>query len=148
VARHAFTILCRSVATDTFSTGLTLVEIAESLGLGAPPSVSDKRQVIGLSFDWVLVTLVQRSVPDVHEEFNSRVAIVLPNGDVLPGPELKVDLMTGYSARNITKIPVLPYVGDGLYRFQFQAYVGSDWNTLGEFIVPVAVVAAENQSQE
>lgn len=146
MAKHVFTILCRSVATDMFSQGLTLVEIAENIGMGAPP-LSNEQQLIGIPFDWVLVTLLQRSDHDRPEEFSSRVVIVLPNGDVLPGPELKVDLKSGHSARNITKFPALPYRENGLYRFQFQAYVASEWTTMGEFCVPVSTTAIAAESE-
>ncbi len=138
MARHVFTILCRSVTTDVFSNSLSLVDIAEQLGAQQnvlPQFEVDQPAVLG-PFDWVLVTALQRSDVAIPEEFKSRVVIALPTGEALPGPESVVDLKSGLAARNLTKIPVLPYRSDGIYRFQFQVLVESTWTVLGEYVVP------------
>ncbi len=150
MADHVFTLLCRSASTDVFSGALTLTDIAEGLNAEAHVPIDLEAVPGGVAiipgFDWVLVTALQRTNLDVAEELKGRVVIVQPGGQELPGPELTVDLKSSNTTRNITKLPYLPYSGNGVYCFQFQVHVDSAWVILGEHRVSVNFQQRRSQS--
>jgi len=89
-------------------------------------------------FDWVFVSMLRRTDDAVPENVTGRVTVVLPTGEIQPGPAIAIDLAAGLTSRNITKIPQLPYTIAGVYTFQLQVEVHAQWETLGEYKVNVA----------
>lgn len=115
MARHVWSVLCDRVLIDLEQRGqLSMIDVAEKITLdGSIPASDGKVSVhVGLSLvtDWV------RSQANVEEEVKALVEIQAPNGEVVPGSEVTIDLKSQARGQTVGQIDWLPFRGLGEYR--------------------------------
>lgn len=111
---------------DSATQNLSLIDHLERITLPhAPPPVDGARPL--LPFKFCLVTIWDRSKPELAERGEMRVRLLGPDGEELAKATVPIDLMSGSSARNFVNLPGLPLAGAGRYTFEVCQKVDEEW---------------------
>lgn len=147
--RCTLSALARSASVDPFTNTISLIDIAENLGIEGLqiPDASEQTPAMIAPFGWVFAVFLSRQSSDIPEEFTGRLMIVSPGGREFPGPSQPIDLVTAANARSLTMIPTFPFTTNGLYRLQYQLQKQGKWELASELLVPVTVSKREENTE-
>jgi hypothetical protein len=135
---------------DSRRNNVSLIETLERISFPGPPVELPEEQVAGLPFPVELVSFWTRSNLDVPETGHARIQILSPEGIALipdEAPKYVVNLEQHQRFRLMAQITVLPFVGNGIYRFVVQYFdeKADQWQTVAS--VPLEIVM-ETSSEE
>lgn len=116
MARHIWSVLCNRALLDTQTNQVSLIDVVESLRIRGPRLPSEIDGPVLVSTTLTLVTLWTRSDMATAERMRGRAVVTTPDGQVLPGKTLDVDLHSAPRARAFMRLASLPFKGSGEQR--------------------------------
>jgi hypothetical protein len=140
-------ILCQSAAIDKDSNNVSLFNVLEEVHVAAelPQEPSPGMEMSGLApLPSELVTLWERTDPDVPEHGYGRIKLILPNGKSWQAGTHEVDLTRFIRLRSRGSIPGIPIGGEGVYRFVIEGK-GEDGEWVQMFELPLQVVVQRQE---
>jgi hypothetical protein len=146
---HIWSVLCRLSIVDLERNNVSLIEIMERLLFRGEVVEIPEDQIAGLPYPVELVTLWSRSEPNTSEVSRARVLIFSPEGKSLneAGQEYPVDLTQYQRFRAMGRFDVLPFVGNGFYRFVVQKFDEDNDRWIDVASIPLEIVR-ETSAQE
>jgi hypothetical protein len=146
---HIWSVLCRLSIVDQQRNNVSLIEIMERLLFRGEEVEIPEDQVAGLPYPVELVSLWSRSDPDTPEVSRARVLVYSPEGQSLntEGHEYSVDLTQYQRFRAMGRFDVLPFVGNGFYRFVVQKFDEDSHSWVDVASIPLEIVR-ETSAQE
>jgi hypothetical protein len=146
---HIWSVVCRLSIVDQQRNNVSLIEIMERLQFRGEEVEIPEDQVAGLPYPVELVTLWSRSELNTPEVSRARVLVVSPEGKSLneEGQEYPVDLTQYQRFRAMGRFDVLPFVGNGLYRFVVQKFDEDNDSWVNVASIPLEIVR-ETHAQE
>lgn len=137
MARHIWSVLCERVLHDADTQRVSLIDVAEEVGIGGP---LPQEENAGVRVDLYLVSYWLREDEGVPELGKVRVDVCGPSGaPPLEGVELDVDLREQSRIQSVGRIDVIPLSGAGNYGFRVnhQPKAGSPWTVVAD--VPLMI---------
>lgn len=149
MAKHVWTVLCRSSVVDRETNILSLLDITEHMNMEGSADLFEEakqKESPAVPVEFQLISFWIRSDLSVPETKLLRVYLVAPDAWQSPPVQASINLEGTYLRfRHRLNIGALPLRGPGLYTWCVQLNThGDSWETVAEIPITVAIKVSED----
>lgn len=124
-------LLAQSFAIDRTTNALSVFNQIDEIGVPAEVVAPTDGKAVPLGPGFVVLALWSRSNATKRESTEVRVVVLSPASKELGASTAPLDLVEAPRGRTIVSVPVLPFVGAGLYEIRILLKAGSRWRKVG-----------------
>ncbi len=137
---HVWTVICSRSVIDEASKNISLMDIVEQVTISAE-SAKQKETLLPMPFE--VVTLWAKEAATGKSETEARLRLLSPEGKEIHHQIYRVDLHEHPRMRTRIRVPGLPFVGAGTYKFcvDLRRQDGETWREVAHIPLQIQIDA-------
>jgi len=143
---HAWSVLCQKVIIDQESNNISL-DVIEEIHLegNLPPEAIRDSEGFLVPYQLIFASLWYRNDPEIESRGKARLQLISPNGKVIGGAEIDVDLTKNSRLRTKCKFNSLPIPKNQSGYFFFHLQVQEkEWKTVAKIPLEIKLSLVES----
>lgn len=139
MARHIWSVLCRSAIIDQHTNNISLLNVVESMIFAPQQSVPEGKEWNMLSNEIFLVSFVVRSDVDEPEKCQLRIKAIAPDGTKHDAENMiDADLTEHVRSRSLLQLQGIPFWSSGIHWFTVDLKDGKRWKEVSR--IPLNII--------